>query len=181
MSGAALSEGRASAVSRERRLPSSQAARMLTALASPMPLYSHSWCMDRFPRVLRLLLQSLSSRFISSTAVSRVLPEPMRMASSSALERASAPSDMSFSRGRSSSAHWLMFSFSMVGVCLSLVEVLFESRKLVLLPDDALPAGFEEAGSVAGELHEGGGHGQQADAEAAVGSRGVGEDEERIE
>ena len=88
-----------------RRLPSSQAARIEMALASPMPLYWQSSRMVIFPRVFRLLLQSAKSRFISSTALSFVEPEPMRIASSSAFVRFSAPSDAIFSRGRSSSAH----------------------------------------------------------------------------
>ena len=103
--------GRSSACSICLRLPSSQAASTVMAFASPMPLYSHSSRIDFLPSVFRLLLQSFSTCLISSTAVSFVEPEPMRMASSSALLSACAPFCISFSRGRSSSAHWVMLSF----------------------------------------------------------------------
>ena len=78
---------------------------MVMALAGPMPLYAVSSRMDIFPRVLRLLEQSFIILFMRATALSSVEPEPMSMASSSALERHSAPKACSFSLGRSSSAH----------------------------------------------------------------------------
>ena len=48
---------------------------------------------------------ALSTRFIKSTALSFVEPEPISMANNSALLSASEPSAIIFSRGRSSSAH----------------------------------------------------------------------------
>ena len=69
--------------------------------------------MVSFPKVFRLLLQSARICLISVTASSFVDPEPTSMANNSASVSADGPSRMSFSRGRSSSAHWLMFSLSM--------------------------------------------------------------------
>ena len=66
------------------------------------------------PNVFRLLLQSARMRFISETASSFGEPEPMRIASNSASLSACAPSRSIFSLGRSSSAHWLMFSLLLV-------------------------------------------------------------------
>ena len=81
---------------------------MATALASPTPLYAMRSASDFLPSVLRLSLQSCSTSFISSTAVILGVPEPMSMASSSALVSAAAPCAMSFSRGRSSKAQSVM-------------------------------------------------------------------------
>ena len=105
---------RSSAFSLARRLPSSHAARIVMALAGPMPLYLSKSLMDSFPSVLRLLLQSPSTCFIRSTAVWCALPEPIKMASSSALDSHSAPSRSKRSRGRSSSAQSLMFSLPLL-------------------------------------------------------------------
>ena len=88
---------------------------MVTAFAGPSPLYLPpvSSAIVFLPSVLRLLLQSFITRFISPTAVSSVEPLPMSIASSSAFVNAAAPSVISFSRGRSSSAQSVMLSFSM--------------------------------------------------------------------
>ena len=99
---------RSSAFSMVLRLPSSQAARMVIALAGPTPLYCSNWRMLSFPSVFRLLLQSPSTHFIRSTALSFGVPLPIRMPKSSALLKAEGPSRSNFSRGRSSSAHFAM-------------------------------------------------------------------------
>ena len=75
------------------------------ALAGPMPLNREKSRTSHLPRRLRSLPQAASMRCISVTAVSSVLPEPMRIASSSASLKASAPFCIIFSRGRSSAAH----------------------------------------------------------------------------
>lgn len=49
------------------------------ALAGPIPLYCCSSCRVILPSVLRLLSQLLRIRFISSTALSSLEPEPIRM------------------------------------------------------------------------------------------------------
>ena len=94
--------------------PSSQAARMVMALAGPIPLYCVSSLMDFFPSWFRLLSQSFRMRFIRSTALSSVDPEPIRIPKSSALDKAEAPKRSSFSRGLSSSAQLAMVSFSAI-------------------------------------------------------------------
>ena len=48
--------------------------------------------------------------FVNSTALIETVPEPIKIANNSASERAALPFNMSFSRGRSSSAHDLMLS-----------------------------------------------------------------------
>lgn len=53
-------------------------------------------------------------RFIRSTALSSVDPEPIRIPKSSALDNAEAPKRSSFSRGLSSSAQLAMVSFSAI-------------------------------------------------------------------
>ncbi|CUQ21350.1 Uncharacterised protein [Segatella copri] len=106
--------GRVPILSRARRLPSSQAARMVMAFAGPIPLYCVSSLMVFFPSWFRLLSQSFRMRFIRSTALSSVDPEPIRIPKSSALDKAEAPKRSSFSRGLSSSAQLAMVSFSAI-------------------------------------------------------------------
>jgi GT2 family glycosyltransferase len=66
------------------------------------------------PSWFRLLSQSFRMRFIRSTALSSVDPEPIRIPKSSALDKAEAPKRSSFSRGLSSSAQLAMVSFSAI-------------------------------------------------------------------
>ena len=125
--------GRSGRSWRVRRLPSSRAAMMLMLLAGPSPLKRAKSRTCHLPRRCRLLPASASTRCIRATALSSVLPEPIRMASSSASVRASAPFCIIFSRGRSSSAHWLMLSLFIgcqdlskgYGICMALRNDLF--------------------------------------------------------
>ena len=109
------------------------------------------------------------------TASSLADPEPMRIANSSASDKAEAPSFSIFSLGRSSAAHWLMLSFPIdvdlkCVVCVLLIEFLFECRSLirrlvaerlfVLSSDASFPPGFQEAEPIAHQLGEGGGDGE---------------------
>ena len=150
--------GRSSGFPLCRRLPSSQAARMVIAFASPTPLYRQRSRMVSFPKVFRLLLQSARICLISVTASSFVDPEPTSMANNSASVSADGPSRMSFSRGRSSSAHWLMFSLSM----------LFRKQRL------------QEAYAIANELDEGCRNGFESHHHTLVADSGVDEDEDTI-
>ena len=92
-----------------------------------------------FPSAFRLLSQSLSILFIRSTALSSVLPEPMRMASNSAFVSDSAPIAASFSRGRSSSAHWFMLSLELRDASLESLLSLFSFMPFVVLHNVETP------------------------------------------
>src|SRR5574344_106916 len=85
---------------------------MFIDFASPIPLYAISWSTEDLPIESKLFLKSESILLESSTADSEVFPEPIRIAINSALLKAASPCLSIFSRGRSSSAHCLMDSFS---------------------------------------------------------------------
>ena len=91
-----------------RRLPNSKAARMVKAFASPIPLNSISCFRDNFPRALKLLSTLAKIRLHSSTALSFLLPEPIKIATNSASLNAAFPLSLNFSRGRSSCDQFFM-------------------------------------------------------------------------
>ena len=169
-----------------RRLPSSRAAMTVILLAGPKPLNREKSRTSHLASRLRSLPQVASTRCISVTAVSSVLPEPMRMASSSASLKASVPFCIIFSRGRSSSAHWLIFSFSIPNLPFpdlsslsapaghsSLIKVFSESLEFIFAEYATAPPGSQESRSVSDELYKGGGNGVASDAEAAIPNGGI--------
>ena len=123
------------------------------------------------PNAFKRLSQSAMTRFIKPTADSSTVPEPIRMANSSALLSAEGPFCINFSRGRSSSAHCLMFSFA-VSIAL-FIEILLESRKLILTAHTPLPPCTEESRTVACQLDKRSPHRLYADFQTAVGHRGI--------
>ena len=157
------------------RLPSSRAAMMVTLLAGPMPLKREKSWTSHLPSRFRSLLQQASVRCISATALSSVFPEPIRIASSSASLRASAPFSIIFSRGRSSAVHrlivsfFIFFSLPAAGTySLLFIEILLECLELIFAAYATVPPSTPETGSVSDELDEGGGNGIDADAQALV-------------
>src|SRR5215210_1668219 len=88
-------------------LPNSTAARVLHALASPIPCNPSRSCTETPCNPKRSPLSEMTCP-ASATAVFSLLPVPRRMASNSALESASGPSDNSRSRGLSSGGSCLM-------------------------------------------------------------------------
>ena len=77
--------GCGSGVSAARLRPISVAARIVIALAIPMPLKAVSCARVCLPKVVRLLPTEANMRLLKATALSLAAPEPMRMAKSSAL------------------------------------------------------------------------------------------------
>ena len=104
-----LNCSRCVASSSVRRFPSSQAARMVMALAGPTPLNLHKSLMLILPSAFKLSSQLCMTRCIRATAFSSLVPEPMRMARSSAVDNAPGPFASNFSRGRSSKLKSVMF------------------------------------------------------------------------
>ena len=96
------------------RLPSSIAATIVMAFASPMPRKAISSSTVRRASRPRLLSTVPRIRCESCTAVSLLLPDPIKIAISSASLSAAAPLSRIFSRGRSSSANSLMRSLSSI-------------------------------------------------------------------
>jgi len=86
------------------RRPSSNAAIIEIALASPIPLNFKRSLIDNLPIAKRSLFTEAKTRLDKSTADSFLDPEPIIMASNSALVSAALPFTKSFSLGRSSSA-----------------------------------------------------------------------------
>ena len=91
-----------------RLLPNSNAAAMEMALASPIPLNCMSWDTDIFPNVFKLFSEEAKMRWHNCTALSFREPEPIKIASNSESDKVDLPFRRNFSRGRSSSAHWLI-------------------------------------------------------------------------
>ena len=85
-------------------LPSSSAATIEIAFASPMPLNFIKSCTESLASSFRLFPNRDRILFASSTAVSFFVPDLMRMAMSSTSVSICLPFKRSFSRGRSSSA-----------------------------------------------------------------------------
>src|SRR5690606_12445675 len=81
---------------------------MLMALASPIPLNLHKSFTVSLESVFQLLPTELRILLASSTADSFREPLPMMMARSSESDKARCPFISSFSRGRSSSAQFLI-------------------------------------------------------------------------
>jgi len=92
-----------------RRRPSSRAAAMVTALASPIPLIfriSPALSLPSWPSELPAMASSSRAR---SRAELFLVPDPMRMANSSASLRLEGPLFQSRSRGLSSTAQSVIF------------------------------------------------------------------------
>lgn len=66
------------------RLPNSNAAIIDMALASPIPLNAVSCLIDSFPNSLKLLSVLAKIRLDNATALSVLVPEPIKIATSSA-------------------------------------------------------------------------------------------------
>src|SRR5215204_4311042 len=88
-------------------LPNSTAARIMHALASPIPCNPSKSCIEAPCNPKRSPLSEIT-RPASSTAVLSLVPVPNRIPSNSALESASGPSESSRSRGLSSGGSCLM-------------------------------------------------------------------------
>ena len=100
-----------------RRRPNSRAAMILIALASPIPSNSLiNSPTESLLKLLRLPPTRFKIRWDNSTAVSRLFPEPMSIATNSADDKARVPFNMSFSRGRSSSAQSVITIFSFFSI-----------------------------------------------------------------
>ncbi|MCY1243260.1 hypothetical protein D3C86_1585740 [compost metagenome] len=93
--------------SERRRRPNSIAAIMVIAFASPIPLKVINCSLESFPKAFRFSTLA-NMRLLKATALSVKFPEPIKMAISSALLKASLPLSFSFSRGLSSSAQFLI-------------------------------------------------------------------------
>src|SRR5215210_7790286 len=87
--------------------PNSTAARMVHALASPIPCSPSKSCTETPCKPKRSPLAEMTCP-ASSTAVLSLVPAPNRMPSNSALESASGPSDSNRSRGLSSGGSCFM-------------------------------------------------------------------------
>src|SRR5690606_24145763 len=88
--------------------PSSMAAIMVKALASPIPLKEVSCFRFIFPNWFKLFWEEERILLHRSTALSLVLPDPIRIARSSASVKDNLPFAISFSLGRSPVAQFFI-------------------------------------------------------------------------
>jgi hypothetical protein len=91
-----------------RLLPNSRAAIMVIALASPIPLNCINCDKLSLPNAFKFWLTLANIRLLKSTAVSFLLPDPIKIAINSASLKAFLPLSINFSRGLSSSDQLLM-------------------------------------------------------------------------
>ena len=90
------------------RLPSSKAAIIEIAFASPIPLKAINCEIDSFPKAFKLVSTLAKIRLLKPTADSFLLPEPIKIAINSASLKTLLPFNISFSRGLSSSDQFVI-------------------------------------------------------------------------
>src|SRR5690606_6235313 len=117
---------------------------MVIALASPIPLNFLSLVKDNLLNSFKLELTACKILLHKSTADSSRVPEPMRIANSSASDKAACPLSIIFSRGLSSSAHCLIENYfsakSFIAFLLMNLRNIRKNSKQFILPFENLNA-----------------------------------------